>query len=184
MSKYHKGDKFIVEIKEVIESDNGRLYRSEFSTLTFDDYGLDKLQKVESSANQAVMQAEAYNKGLNDAWELAYKLLDMKFETRVKVFGAKEIMSILTDFTPQEALLKLEEYKNQIKVGEILEAKINGTKCVVSSDKGCDDYVLTFSDGSGSARSLERIKKDFTRTGKHIDIQSILQQIGGGTSES
>ena len=46
MSKYKVGDKFVCEIKEVIECERGTLYRSNFSTLVFDDYGLDNLIKL------------------------------------------------------------------------------------------------------------------------------------------
>lgn len=46
MSKYKAGDKFILEIREVIESERGTLYRSNFSTLVFDDYGLDNLPQL------------------------------------------------------------------------------------------------------------------------------------------
>lgn len=46
MSKYKKGQKFIIEIKEVIESNKGTLYRTNFSTLVFDDYGLDSLEQI------------------------------------------------------------------------------------------------------------------------------------------
>lgn len=46
MSKYKVGDKFVCEIKEVIKCERGTLYRSNFSTLVFDDYGLDHLPKL------------------------------------------------------------------------------------------------------------------------------------------
>ena len=46
MSKYKVGDKFVCEIKEVIKCERGTLYRSNFSTLVFDDNGLDNLIKL------------------------------------------------------------------------------------------------------------------------------------------
>ena len=48
MSKYKVGDKFVIEIKEVLENETerGTLYRTAFSTLVFDDYGLDHLTKL------------------------------------------------------------------------------------------------------------------------------------------
>lgn len=47
---YKKGDKFEIEIEEVIENgtEKGNLYRIKgFSTLVFDDYGLNLLNKSE-----------------------------------------------------------------------------------------------------------------------------------------
>ena len=48
MSKYKVGDKFVIEIEEVLETETrrGTLYRTGFSTLVFDDYGLDCLKKL------------------------------------------------------------------------------------------------------------------------------------------
>ena len=51
---YKVGDKFIIEIKEVLSSDKGTLYRSNFSTLVFDDYGLDKLQKYNEAKQESI----------------------------------------------------------------------------------------------------------------------------------
>ena len=46
---YKKGDKFTVEITEVLTGEDGKtVYRmNDFSSLVFDDYGLDRLEKVE-----------------------------------------------------------------------------------------------------------------------------------------
>ena len=52
MSKYNKGDKFELEIEQVMESTiTGRnaLYRIKgFSSLTFDDYGLSLLKQIKT----------------------------------------------------------------------------------------------------------------------------------------
>ena len=43
---WNKGDKFIVEIGEVIEADAGKLYKiKNFNSLVFDDHGLNKLER-------------------------------------------------------------------------------------------------------------------------------------------
>lgn len=43
----NKGDKFIVEIEEVINTDNGPMYRMKnFNTLTFDENGIEKLDPL------------------------------------------------------------------------------------------------------------------------------------------
>ena len=56
-SKFQRGDKFEIEISEVHThyDDNGKpfsMYRAKgFSTLTFDDKGLERLRKIESEEN-------------------------------------------------------------------------------------------------------------------------------------
>lgn len=130
-------------------------------------------------------KAEAYNKGLEDAWELAKKIVvdckDMTGKEFQDIFGYY-LCEVFVNYTPQEALAKLEAYEKaqvEIKVGDVLKARLNGMKCVVSSDKGCNGFVLTFPDGSGATEDLTFIKQNYKKTGKHIDIQSVLEQIGG-----
>lgn len=128
---------------------------------------------------------EAYNKGLNDAWELARKIVldvskggiperDMR-----SMFGEKWTVSdVLKNYTPQEALAKLEAYEkeqNEIKVGDVVRLK--------GSDK---EYVVTTIDEDRCSEIYCGVSKDgrwfvqcnVKKTGKHIDIQSVLQQIG------
>lgn len=180
MSKYHKGDKFIVDIKEVIESDNGRLYRSDFKTLTFDDNGLDKLQKHNkptiSEDTLEMERMKALNEGRNDAWELARKICDYAYEGKTQtIFGCSRLGSVMSNLTPQEALAKLEAYEkeqNEIKVGDVVE-RINFTELFVVSGFNEEIYTLINANGKCVCANVNQIKK----TGKHIDIQSILEQI-------
>lgn len=184
MSKYHKGDKFIVEIKEVIESDNGRLYRSDFKTLTFDDNGLDRLQKYEE---EQIPYSEAYNKGLNDAWELAKKLwLPTSYggknsEEVIKIFGC-DYYAISKLFTPQEALAKLEAYEkaNEIKVGDVVKNGNGETEFVViaTSEETINGQPILRPIGKTLIKGVIFVSDtDLKKTGKYIDIQSILEQI-------
>lgn len=186
--KYNKGDRFIVEIKEVIESDNGRLYRSNFKTLTFDDNGLDKLEKLDVIKDKMVRKCVAddyrdeafkigHNNGLNDAWELARKVFSLNRTERKKAFGCEEIRTVVDCFNVKEALNMLEAYEKaqtEIKVGDVVT--IIGKPVVVtrvSEDK-------TKVDGFGIGGFAMTYKyDDCKKTGKHIDIQSVLQQIGG-----
>ena len=181
MSKYHKGDKFIVEIKEVMNSDNGTLYRSNFKTLTFDDNGLDKLQKY----NEDMIPYDvAYNKGLEDAWELAKKIASnpseggFSIKELIKIFESSLIKDIFKKYSAQEALAKLEAYENEqadIKVGDVVVHL--DTKGVVLDfiDSTDDEMVVLNENGCVEEWKHSQCKK----TGKHIDIQSVLEQIGG-----
>ena len=179
MSKYHKGDKFIVEIKEVIESDNGRLYRSDFKTLTFDDNGLDKLQKYNkptiSEDTLEMERMKALNEGRNEVWELAKKLWHNDAKTNDDIYGIEYFIDIANEYTPQEALVKLEAYEKskEIKVGDIVKDGKNYflvTKRYDNTFEGMSDEGYLY-----CGLSL----RDCEKTGKHIDLTDIFKQIGG-----
>ena len=207
MSKYNKGDRFIVEVKEVMESKNGTLYRGNFSTLTFDDYGLDKLEKYNEIEERlelidALKQAEynrgreealqevqncenyGYEKGLQDAWELAkglylgenQKYSDNQYE---KIFGGLGLRYVFDNYSPQQALAKLEAYEKeqeQIKVGDVVE--MMGHYCIITSiDKDDKEYDVLWSSGVADSVPFDA-PFSFTKTGKHIDIASLLAKLG------
>ena len=85
MSKYKVGDKFIIEIAEVYENvlsgidvfeatTSEPLYKIKgFNSLVFDKNGLDKLEKSKNSL--PIPYSEAYKKRMNEAWEIAKKIL-------------------------------------------------------------------------------------------------------------
>lgn len=153
--------------------------------------GLSKMKQALSSANIAVGQEEAYNRGLQDAWELAKKIVldvskggiperDMR-----SMFGEKWTVSdILKNYTPQEAFTKLEGYEEKIEVGDVVERMNDGAKfLIITEEYDSSEYdfgVIVLQD-----MTIDRITgsgKHFKKTGKHIDIQSVLQQIGGGSN--
>lgn len=58
-----KGDKYIIEIGEVIETEKRKLYRVKgLRTLVFDEYGLDKLEKCGAEALEIVPGLDALEK--------------------------------------------------------------------------------------------------------------------------
>lgn len=175
MSNYQVGDKFVIEIEEVITGDicnlTPMLYRmKEFHSFAFDKNGLDKLERLDGdyvNENFGELQNEAYetgkndgrdevlnwqkgneedayNKGLNDAWKLAKKILlpvgygGIVIEDLNKMFDVPSTRRashwILKEFTPQEALAKLEAYeksKEEIKVGDVVYNSNNNQNAMV-----------------------------------------------------
>lgn len=124
---------------------------------------------------------KTYIDGLNDAWELANKLVQNKMnilgDELGKIFdGHMFLEDIFDNFTPQEALSKLKAYEEaQIEVGDVV--KLDGT---------CYTYVVTViqeeSDGTyycGLSKNGKWFaQNNVTKTGKHLDIKSILESIG------
>lgn len=120
--------------------------------------------------------SELYNQGLNDAWELAKNIIAI--DDRSVVFdGHVFVENILRAYTPQEALAKLKTYDEQrkIEVGDVLDNNQNDMLILVTKV-----YDTSFDgiDNSGIVRASLDLKL-WKKTGKHIDIQSILEQIGG-----
>lgn len=127
--------------------------------------------------------SEAYNKGLEDAWKSTIKMHDMTLEELKLIFGedgytwtkSEFIEVIIKRHTPQEVLMKLEAYKKEqeIKVGDVVEGIEADVMGVVVGKIFKDTAYILFRDGSAGLQEL----KDFKKTGKHIDISSILEQI-------
>ena len=82
------------------------------------------------------------------------------------------------ELTPQEAKSRIEawETENEIKIGD--EVDICGDKGIVTSfgTDGDRIHVLYF---DGIVNSYRK-DKDIKKTGRHIDIEGLLKQIGGG----
>jgi hypothetical protein len=130
---------------------------------------------------------DAYQRGLNDAWEAAKKILQLYDFT---VFGLEHdgvFESPLNkgqQMTPQEAIEKLKVYEekqkadDEIKVGD--EVVWVDEKCVVTfinrdiETSKIKDYDLLTNDGSVA----ENVSPDrFRKTGKHYNIDKILEAL-------
>lgn len=129
------------------------------------------------------MLVEKYHEGLNDgrneAWELAQKINCYVDEggisqaELVEIFDSGDTCKIMC-LSYEEAFAKLKAYEDsKIEVGDVVVA-FNETLIVVTSLEGNMIYGID-AQGLVSARLLFG---DVKKTGKHIDIKSILEQIG------
>ena len=123
--------------------------------------------------------------GQNEAWELARKITCQpinggfnrsEFE---EMFGDSYISDIFKKYTYYEAAAKVAEWekaKEEIKDGDVLEGIYdNRVKCVVTNLCPNNIAYLVFDDGTAEFCELDNFKK----TGRHINIDSFLKQIGG-----
>ena len=174
MSKFKVGDKVYLECKisEYDERDN--TYCVDYS-----DYH--KFPHISCWIKDDVLHPadDAYNKGLEDAWELAKKIVlsecdgGYSCEELENIFGYRTPASILKAFTPQEALAKVKAYEecNEIKVGDVVRLKgccVEGIVTKVTETNIC--YL--FKDGScsnSSCNNSDFINSYFEKTGKHFD---------------
>lgn len=120
---------------------------------------------------------KTYEMGLNDAWNLAKKLVmgveDGGFDSQevIDVFGKNRYYSF-KDLTAAEALAKIEKEK-EIKVGDVVEDE-EGTKALVI-DEATENTCFVFTE-NGCVEDWYKV--DLKNTGKKILIGDLLRQIG------
>ena len=130
---------------------------------------------------------EAYQRGLNDAWEAARKISLMSPDEIEKVFpGAAKYNRYNLGYSGVEAIEKLKAYEEKqkaeddIKLGDELEHTVSGyTSKAIFLEKIEDDedwYKCLFWTSCGFA-ILSYPKSQFKRTGKHFDIDKILEEM-------
>lgn len=203
MNKYNAGDKFIIEVEEKCVGDfktegTTELYRIKgFNSLVFDKNGLDKLQKVNPKLKiediddmlaEYDLKKESYEKGLQDAWELAKMVaLEPDMIKIANIFIAKNICGIeqrrlfedVFNFTPQEALAKIEAYEQEIKVGDVVELTNNEhTYCITYISPNNNIAGVCIETGEVIPENYEINIKQCKKTGRHIDIKRLLEEIG------
>ena len=133
---------------------------------------------------------QAFNQGTEAAWELARKIVllqsqgGMNDEDYKGAFGSGVSKTyIIKNYTYAEAAAKVAEWekaKEEIKAGDVLENIYDSNvKCIVTNLYPNNRAYLVFDDGTAGIHELENMKK----TGRHIDIDGFLKQIGGGDDE-
>jgi hypothetical protein len=168
MSEYKIGDKVYLEC-EISDRD---LSDNTYGVNYYDYYKVARTAYWVKS-EQLHPTDESYNKGLNDAWELAGKILidsddgGYTIKELEKIFGTVFPGAVFADLTPQEALAKVKEYeeRNEIKKGDVVKLKCGSAKGIVTRVTETNICCL-FKDGSCDSLSA---KEDFEKTGEHFD---------------
>ena len=127
--------------------------------------------------------------GQRESWELALKLRYMDHEDKVECFGLgydgkEKWIEAMENYTYAEAAEKVAEWerkKEEICVGDVFLSNRIGTKCIVTHINN-ETVTTLWDDNSYGDRSKNFIKEGFKKIG-HIDIASMLAQIGGGSDE-
>lgn len=168
--KYKVGDEVLVKAAFVRKSYNDEI---------FEFLGADKVNhKIcpdPSSIYEPDMTAE-------EAWEIAKKISlipsagGLEYSDLQDIFGTPDVAKIIKNNTPQQAKAKIEAWEaaKEIKVGD--EVDICGDKGIVTSfgTDGNRIHVLYY---DGIVNSY-RIDKGIKKTGRSIDIEGLLKQIG------
>ena len=141
-------------------------------------------EKLKAENGNVIWEIEqAFDRGCNEAWKLARKIFDMETNDIEDIFiteDAWNLGTVLNNYTYSEAAAKVAEWEKvkEIKVGDILEDREEGNKVIVTSLKG-RVICLLWDDGRIGTTYIELAKGIFRNTGRHIDIDGFLKQIGG-----
>ena len=149
---------------------------------------------LDSLKDKETADKEAYNKGLEDAWLLLKKIIRMYSKSEKGVFGnyctpvtensSNLLLNVMLVYSPQEALAKLEAYEKEqaeIKVGDVVNVKsIAGSEYIgivtqITANQNC--ACIVYSDGTAEMTTVNNM----TKTGKHIDIKSLLDELKEGS---
>lgn len=130
------------------------------------------------SEQELIPVGKTYENGLADAWKLAKKIAletcdgGMNCNDIEDIFG-KGAYCVFKDFTYEEALAKIEAYEREkeIRVGDVVKSGIS--RGVITRIEGDSVSIIYESGANGWAN-----KRYCTKTGKHIDIEAVLRQIG------
>ena len=109
--------------------------------------------------------------GQNEAWEAARKVYEEHIA--MSVFGTiYNIPNVFRDFTAQEMIRNIKEHEDSIAVGD--EVKKDGIVFVVTGE---NDHCYYGFDAEGNIVSA--LKDNTVKTGRHYDIQTILDDMKG-----
>ena len=124
-----------------------------------------------------VYEEAGYNKGLNDAWEVAKKIsllpMDCGYSSnKLKEIFGTHMVSKIFNLAPQEAIAKIKEYEDEqkLKVGDVI--KLPFGIGVVTNIDGENVVFMTKSGEFG------RLEGSVPKTGKKLDVVGLLEQIG------
>lgn len=124
--------------------------------------------------------------GQQEAWELARKISLLEGDGGYssnelnEIFGINYLSEIF-NLTYSEAAAKVAEWerkKEEICVGDVVTDG-NGESAVVTFINDIGTVFYIWNRGITRQLEMEKFKKLFTKTGRHIDVDAWLAQIGG-----
>ena len=126
---------------------------------------------------------QTFNQGAEAAWELVRKIFDMETNDIEDIFiteDAWNLGTVLNNYTYAEAAAKVEAWEKakEIKVGDVVRLQEGSDNDLCILCKTSDEKYYNAVDKYGALYPLLR-KGHFSKTGRHIDVDGFLKQIGG-----
>ena len=140
--------------------------------------------ECEDCLKQAYIDAirkEAYQRGLNDAWDTVRKIRGMTWNEQKEVFGTDYFTDIIA-LPASECIEKIRQYEQEqkeLKVGDEVERIINGevdSKAVFLEDN--EGYYRCLFWTGCCFTTLSYQKEQFRKTGRHFDeFATVLEKM-------
>lgn len=122
--------------------------------------------------------------GMCEAWEVARKIIRMPEGDMLNIFtecysAVCTALQVLLKYDASEAIAKLKAYEekqkedDKIEVGDEVVDSSGKKGLVVSDGNKCSDTIWLLINGYRVPQSV--CKEDYTKTGRHFDIASILE---------
>ena len=122
-------------------------------------------------------QQEAYQRGLNDAWDAAKKIGNMPYDEEEKAFGLCGWVFI-AKHTASEAIEKIRQYeqeKGKIQIGDEVEA-VYGKAVVIEILGNNKSVIYMYHNASTGVSGIDKV----TKTGRHFpEIATVLEKMRG-----
>ena len=121
---------------------------------------------------------EAYQRGLNDAWDVARKIFSMDGEVRETLLHNCFFKDIIENISASEAVKKIRQYEKQeeIKVGNEVDGE-GGRGIITKISNDGDHFNIMWENGSTGYYMIE----DFKKTGRHFpEIAEVLKKMQEG----
>lgn len=144
------------------------------------NYGTD--ESVELKAEDKGQEMKTYEDGLNEAWELARKIVCRETDGGKPIkwvedtFGSVRTDIVLRNYSASEAIKQVKEHE-EIKVGDEVTNDKDWEGVVTWISPLGEYLVIILKDGT----ALHWDKKDFKKTGRHFSqIEEIIMQMQEG----
>lgn len=121
------GDKYIITLEDIYDGDVDTVYGISGCDVYIDEYQLEKLQRYQPEKESV---EDAYQRGINDAWDAARKIVRTEGHGGIssdeveKIFGSWHLDQVF-NLSAQEAMAKLRAYeqRNRYKAGDVVKDK-------------------------------------------------------------
>ena len=179
MSKYKTLDKVLVEAMVITEYNKcGYHVRIINDSRPYVDTDVENVYPLSDHPDKT------YEDGLNEAWKAA-KIINVgdggfKIDELYQIFGTESANRIMEDNTPQEALAKIQgwEDRKEIHVGDVVTDYEDNPAVVIRKYYDNRTCMVMYGDFSTEEKEIEALSK----TGKTIDLSSLLAMVGGETN--
>lgn len=200
MSRYKKGDRFVIEISSVFEGGQDSPYNfyriKGLDNFNFFARDLDKIQRVTDFDRKMYTgdeledeRAASYDEGFEDAWKMVKKIAlnpnqgAFTGQELKEIFGFDTSYSIFSNLSATEVLERISNYeaeKDKIHVGDVVRSKVNPKVFILVtevSDDMFDGIKLSESDVYGKLYScyFNRKISGYEKTGQHYNLDEIFK---------